>query len=95
MREIHEFWANIIQIALAAWLLSVRIGFACIGPIIVCVVSLAATVLCSKPSQKYMLAWVEKVQERIGAYFSNSYIIDSPATNTPFHQASLPLCLAT
>ncbi|KAJ0386297.1 hypothetical protein COL922a_004688 [Colletotrichum nupharicola] len=34
-REIHEFWANIIQFALATWILSNHIGYAAAGPIIV------------------------------------------------------------
>ncbi|KAK2037213.1 multidrug resistance-like protein [Colletotrichum somersetense] len=65
-RELHEFWANIIQIALATWLLSTHIGYAACGPIIVSVFALAATIFFAPAAQKYQVAWVEKVQKRIG-----------------------------
>ncbi|KAK1596393.1 multidrug resistance-like protein [Colletotrichum navitas] len=65
-REVHEFWANIIQIALATWLLSTHIGYAACGPIIVSVVALLATIFIAPAAQKYQLVWVEKVQKRIG-----------------------------
>ncbi|KAK2021657.1 ABC transporter [Colletotrichum zoysiae] len=65
-RELHEFWANIIQIALATWLLSTHIGYAACGPIIVSVFALAATIFFAPAAQKYQIVWVEKVQKRIG-----------------------------
>ncbi|KAK1967123.1 hypothetical protein LY78DRAFT_19390 [Colletotrichum sublineola] len=65
-RELHEFWANIIQIALATWLLSTHIGYAACGPIIVSVFALIATIFFAPAAQKYQVAWVEKVQKRIG-----------------------------
>ncbi|KAK1988940.1 ABC transporter [Colletotrichum cereale] len=65
-RELHEFWANIIQIALATWLLSTHVGYAASGPILVSVFALIATLLVAPAAQKYQLAWVEKVQKRIG-----------------------------
>lgn len=65
-REIHEFWANIIQIAIATWLLSTHIGYAASGPIIVSVVALIATIVFAPAAQKYQVIWVENVQKRIG-----------------------------
>ncbi|KAJ0161488.1 ABC transporter C family member 8, partial [Colletotrichum tanaceti] len=63
-REVHEFWANTIQIALATWLLSTPSG-----PIVVSVVAMTATVFFAPAAQKYQVIWVEKVQRRIGVHF--------------------------
>ncbi|KAF4778786.1 hypothetical protein HER10_EVM0010424 [Colletotrichum scovillei] len=65
-RELHEFWANTIQIALATWILSTHLGYAASGPIIVSVFALGATVFLAPSAQKYQIIWVEKVQKRIG-----------------------------
>ncbi len=35
MQDMHEVWANTVQIALATWLLRQELGVACIGPIAV------------------------------------------------------------
>jgi len=65
-REVHEFWANSIQIAIAAWLLSTQIGFAAVGPVIVCVGTLALTLAISPLSSRYMGVWMGRIQKRIG-----------------------------
>lgn len=59
-------WANILQIVIATYLLSRQIGAAFVGPIIVCAFALIATFLCGPPSQKFMMAWIKKVQDRVG-----------------------------
>ncbi|KAM0563460.1 hypothetical protein ACHAPJ_001181 [Fusarium lateritium] len=66
VREIHEFWANIIQLAIATWLLSTHIGYAASGPIIVSLIALIATVLVSPLARKYQVAWLGKTQKRVG-----------------------------
>ncbi|KAF5252095.1 hypothetical protein FANTH_2843 [Fusarium anthophilum] len=66
VREIHEFWANIIQLAIATWLLSTHIGYAAVGPIIVSLVALIATVLVSPLARKYQISWLDKTQKRVG-----------------------------
>ncbi|KAF5977483.1 multidrug resistance-associated 1 [Fusarium coicis] len=65
-REIHEFWANIIQLAIATWLLSTHIGYASVGPIIVSLIALIATVLASPLARKYQISWLDKTQKRVG-----------------------------
>jgi hypothetical protein len=64
--EILEMWANILQIVTATYLLSRQIGVAFVGPIIVSAVALVATVICGPPSKRFMMAWITKVQERVG-----------------------------
>ncbi|KAF4969630.1 hypothetical protein FSARC_3209 [Fusarium sarcochroum] len=66
VREIHEFWANIIQLAIATWLLSTHIGYAASGPIIVSLIALVATVFVSPLARKYQIAWLGKTQKRVG-----------------------------
>ncbi|WZH41295.1 P-loop containing nucleoside triphosphate hydrolase protein [Fusarium acuminatum] len=66
VREVHEFWANIIQLAIATWLLSTHIGYAASGPIIVSLVALIATVIVSPLARKYQIAWLGKTQKRVG-----------------------------
>ncbi|KAF4959656.1 hypothetical protein FGADI_1579 [Fusarium gaditjirri] len=66
VREIHEFWANITQLAIATWLLSTHIGYAAVGPIIVSLVALIATVLVSPLARKYQISWLDKTQKRVG-----------------------------
>jgi ATP-binding cassette subfamily C (CFTR/MRP) protein 1 len=31
--DLHEFWANIVQVAVGTWLVSIELGLACIAPI--------------------------------------------------------------
>ncbi|KAF5673240.1 multidrug resistance-associated 1 [Fusarium denticulatum] len=66
VREVHEFWANIIQLAIATWLLSTHIGYAAVGPIIVSLVALIATVFVSPLARKYQISWLDKTQKRVG-----------------------------
>ena len=33
--DMHELWANIVQISLATWLIEGELGLACIAPIVV------------------------------------------------------------
>lgn len=71
-KQIHEFWATIIQIAIATWLLSIQIGYAASGPIVVAVVALFATLVASAPVKKYMMAWLGVTQKRIGRFKNTS-----------------------
>lgn len=74
MREIHELWANIIQIAIATWFLSNQIGYAAAGPMIISVISLVATMLVSPLAKKYRVGWLEKTQKRVGKFYKQSLI---------------------
>ncbi|KAI5463411.1 P-loop containing nucleoside triphosphate hydrolase protein [Mariannaea sp. PMI_226] len=66
IREMHEFWANTIQIAIATWLLSAQIGYAASGPIIVSVVALLVTVGVAPLARKYRVSWLGNTQKRVG-----------------------------
>ncbi|KAL6923650.1 hypothetical protein FSST1_000924 [Fusarium sambucinum] len=66
IREVHELWANIIQLAFATWLLSTHIGYAASGPIIISLVALIATILVAPLARKYQISWLERTQKRVG-----------------------------
>ena len=61
----HEFWANIILIAIATWLLSTHIGYAAAGPIFVAFVALIATVVVTPLGKSSRVRWLEITQRRI------------------------------
>ncbi|KAK4204615.1 P-loop containing nucleoside triphosphate hydrolase protein [Triangularia verruculosa] len=65
LRLFHELWAAVPEVAVAVWLLARQISWACIAPLIVCLLSVTLTFLIAinfGPAQKL---WVEKVQDRI------------------------------
>ncbi|KAF3939696.1 hypothetical protein ABW19_dt0206417 [Dactylella cylindrospora] len=66
LKEIHELWAAIIQIAIATWLLARQLGYACVGPIIVCVVAAFVMGATSGLAKKYLLIWMDGLQKRTG-----------------------------
>jgi ATP-binding cassette subfamily C (CFTR/MRP) protein 1 len=33
--DLHEMWANVVQVAIATWLLEIELGAACVGPVII------------------------------------------------------------
>jgi ATP-binding cassette subfamily C (CFTR/MRP) protein 1 len=33
--DLHEMWANIVQVGIATWLLEIELGAACVGPVII------------------------------------------------------------
>ncbi|KAH0019295.1 P-loop containing nucleoside triphosphate hydrolase protein, partial [Aureobasidium melanogenum] len=64
--DLHEMWANVVQVAIATWLLEIELGAACVGPIIVALVAVGTTIWFSGYTASFQLLWIEKVQARIG-----------------------------
>jgi len=65
-RHVHEIWASMIQVALAAWMLYRQLGVAfvaALGLVVLCFVCLAILVNFTGDSQK---AWMSRVQLRVG-----------------------------
>lgn len=65
-RLLHDFWASIIQAALAAWMLYIRLGVVFVVPmgiVVVCFGGLAALMKFTGDSQR---AWMAGVQKRVG-----------------------------
>ncbi|KAK0710401.1 P-loop containing nucleoside triphosphate hydrolase protein [Apiosordaria backusii] len=55
LRLFHELWAAVPEVGIAVWLLARQISWACVAPLLVCLVHFG-------PAQKL---WVEKVQDRV------------------------------
>jgi ABC-type multidrug transport system fused ATPase/permease subunit len=66
MRNMHEVWANLIQIAIACWLLQRELGLGFVGPLIVVLIGFALSFLLSKYAVTYQRLWMGRVQKRIG-----------------------------
>ena len=65
-RTIHEFWANMVEAAIACWLLSRHLGAASVAPMVVVFLCGVYTSVSAKwigPRQK---AWMQKIQRRVG-----------------------------
>lgn len=64
--NLHEFWANTIQVGLASWLLSREIGPAAIAPLIVVFCCFVSSSILSKFTGPRQKAWMGKTQKRVG-----------------------------
>jgi ABC-type multidrug transport system fused ATPase/permease subunit len=66
IRTLHELWACLLQVGLAAWMLYRRLGVvfvAAIGIVILCFVCLGVLINFTGDSQR---AWMSRVQRRVG-----------------------------
>ena len=66
LARLHEVWASVIEIAIGIWFLTTEIGLALLGPLVITIVAVFATMAVSSrmgPAQK---AWMEATQTRIG-----------------------------
>ena len=66
LRPLHDFWASLIQIGIALYLLQKQMGLACVVPIILAVLCAGATAWISSSANKRQAKWMEAVQNRIG-----------------------------
>ncbi|KAI4723833.1 multidrug resistance-like protein [Aureobasidium sp. EXF-10728] len=64
--DLHEMWANIVQVAIATWLLEVELGAACVGPVAIALAATGSTIWFSGYTASFQLLWIDKVQARIG-----------------------------
>lgn len=65
-QNVHELWANIVQVCLATYLLQRELGLACIAPIAVAILSAMAIIWLSSNAGRYQVTWVKSIQVRIG-----------------------------
>ncbi|KAL0930703.1 ABC transporter [Colletotrichum truncatum] len=66
-QQIHEYWANTIEVALACWLLQRQIGVAFVAPIMVVVFCTAASMVVAKLTGKRQTLWMGSIHKRVGA----------------------------
>ncbi|KAJ5752890.1 ABC transporter integral membrane type 1 [Penicillium odoratum] len=65
MRSLHEFWASLISVVIAIWLLEIQVYVACVLPAVIAVVCILATGPVSARSGKAQKKWVGHIQERL------------------------------
>lgn len=64
--NLHEFWANSIEVALASWLLQRQLGAAFVAPLIVVIICIACAAFVNKFTGQRQKAWMDKIQTRVG-----------------------------
>lgn len=65
LREIHELWANLIQIAIATYLLEIELSYACIAPMVVAALSFAVITYSSSFAKAFQRKWLTRTQKRV------------------------------
>ncbi|KAI1500381.1 ATPase-like protein [Biscogniauxia marginata] len=63
--NLHEFWANTIEVGLASWLLYRQVGAAFAAPLVVVLFSILGGAFLNKFTGKRTKAWMGKVQQRV------------------------------
>lgn len=65
MRSLHEFWASLVSVAVAIWLLEMQVYVACVLPAVIAVGCIIATGPVSARSGDAQKKWVGLIQERL------------------------------
>ncbi|KGO51314.1 ABC transporter, integral membrane type 1 [Penicillium expansum] len=65
MRSLHEFWASLVSVAVAIWLLEMKVYVACVLPAVIAVGCIIATGPVSARSGDAQKKWVGLIQERL------------------------------
>ncbi|KAK5991347.1 ABC transporter FGM5 [Cladobotryum mycophilum] len=64
--QVHEFWANPIQVALACWLLQRQLGAAFAAPIVVVLLCAVSSTFLMRFVGPRQMAWMKRIQKRVG-----------------------------
>lgn len=64
--QLHEFWANPVQVALACWLLQRQLGAAFVAPLLVVACCVASSTLLMRRIAPRQMAWMAAIQKRVG-----------------------------
>lgn len=67
LKDIHEIWANTLQVAISVWLLYCELGIACVAPAVAATLSSLGSMLMGSFADRDQVAWMEATQERVGA----------------------------
>ncbi|KAJ0162666.1 Canalicular multispecific organic anion transporter 1 [Colletotrichum tanaceti] len=63
---LHEYWANMVEVALACWLLQRQIGAAFVAPVIVVIICTAASTVTAQLTGRRQTLWMDSIQKRVG-----------------------------
>lgn len=64
-KDLHEIWANCVQVAIAIFLLYRELGVASVAPVVVCIISSIGSVVMSSFVDKAQMGWLEATQKRV------------------------------
>lgn len=65
-RQLHDIWASVIQVALSAWMLNIRLGVVFIAPIGVVIFCFIGLVILMNFIGNAQRDWMTSVQKRVG-----------------------------
>ncbi|ATZ58539.1 hypothetical protein BCIN_16g02970 [Botrytis cinerea B05.10] len=65
LRQMHEVWANIIEVGLATWLLYTQVGFACFAPLVIAAACGTASIWLSSKANVQQREWMAVIQKRV------------------------------
>ncbi|OCL14026.1 putative multidrug resistance protein MDR [Glonium stellatum] len=66
-QSMHEIWSNVIEVALAIYLLEKQLGVACAVPIGVALLSMAGSIVAMNFVMSRQAMWLEAIERRISA----------------------------
>ncbi|KAF7870491.1 hypothetical protein EAF04_004235 [Stromatinia cepivora] len=65
LRQMHEVWANIIEVGLASWLLYTQVSFACFAPLVIAAGCGTASFWLSSRANTHQHEWMSVIQQRV------------------------------
>ena len=63
---IQEYWVNLVEIALASWLLQRQLGAAFVAPLVVILCCAAGSIFLTRYTGARQKAWMAQIQKRVG-----------------------------
>ncbi|KAF6830211.1 ABC transporter [Colletotrichum plurivorum] len=94
--NLHEYWANLIEIGIACWLLYRQIGPAFLAPVAIVVICAALSTFNGKHTGPRQMAWMKAIQKRVGVtskVISNMKALKISALSGPIENLILGLRL--
>ena len=67
MKDLHEIWANAVQVAVSIWLLYEELGVACVAPAVVAAICCVGSLGMSSRAHEYQVTWMAATQKRVEA----------------------------
>ena len=66
LHPLHEFWANIIQVCLATYILARKLGYASVAPVAIAILCVAGSTFVGSASVPRQKEWIRAGQDRVG-----------------------------
>ncbi|OAR02916.1 hypothetical protein LLEC1_04254 [Akanthomyces lecanii] len=65
--NLHEFWANLLQVGIACWLLQGQLGAAFAAPVVIVIIATGLASLAGRLITPRQRAWMEAIQARVSS----------------------------